>query len=159
MVQQGVVFLGVEIVEKDLGWERIKKELKHLDNSYTAVGWFGTGSSPETNVAGRAMVNEYGSPANRIPSRPFIRKTATLHQKKLEERKTIEYNKILEGNQSSKKALARVGEWYVGRIKWVITTVKFIANAPLTTAIKGSSRPLIDTGQMRNSTTHREIMK
>lgn len=177
----GVKGVKIEIIDK--GWNKTLAQIKKLNKSYTVVGWFGSGGTPSNDVAARAAVNEFGATIRvtkrmrgylaaalgiflkksttviRIPSRPFVRKTASLFKKKTEERMAIEYNRLLGGQQSARQTLSRLGEWYVGRTKWVMTTVKFTPNSSATTKKKGSSRPLIDSGQMRNSTTHREIMK
>lgn len=174
---------NVEIEVIDHGYEARMKEIKKLDKSYTAVGWFGRGGTPSDDVAARAAVNEVGATIRvtkrmrgflaavlgihlkksthviRIPARPFVKKTASLFKRKLEERMMIEYNNLLAGRQSAKKTLARIGEWYVGRIKWTITHVSFTSNSSVTTERKGSSRPLVDSAEMMNSTTHREVMK
>ena len=72
---------------------------------------------------------------------------------------TIEYNRLLNGQQGAKKTLSRIGEYWVGRIKFTILRVRFKSNHPATVTKKGSSRPLVDTGQMINSIDHREVMK
>jgi hypothetical protein len=174
---------GVDVVVVDKGWDKTMKEIKKLDDSYTAVGWFGNGGSPQNDVATRAAVNEMGATIRvtdkmrgylagvlgiflkkttteiKIPPRPFIKETARIFSKKLEQRKLIEYDNLLAGKFTARQILSRLGEFWVGALKWVITRGKFSPNSGATVRAKGSSRTLIDTGQMRNSTTHREIMK
>jgi len=174
---------NVEVEVVDHGWNKLMKEVKKLDNSYTAVGWFGHGGDPSTDIAARAALLNTGATIRvtkkmrgylsavlgmhlkkntnviRIPARPFVKKTASLFKRKLADRMMIEYNNLLGGKQNAKKTLARIGEWYVGKTKWVMTHVRFTANSSITTRKKGSSRPLIDTGETMNSTTHREVMK
>ena len=167
----------------DHGWNKLVAEIKKLDGSRTHVGWFGRGGDPSTDVAARAIVNEHGATIRvtkkmrgflagalgiylkkstrviRIPARPFMAKTIALFKRKLSERMAIEYNNLLNGKQGAKKTLSRLGEYWVGRIKFTILRVKFKSNHPATIKKKGSSRPLVDTGQMINSTDHREVMK
>lgn len=175
--------MAVEIEDRDMGYRKVMRELKKLDNSYTAVGFFGHGGNPSNDIAARAAVNELGATIRvtkrmrgylaavmgvflkkttnilRIPARPFMRRTASLYKRKLEERKVIELNGIISGRFSARQALSRLGEWYVGRIKYVITKLKFTLNSGITIKQKGSSKPLISSGEMRNATTHREIMR
>lgn len=168
---------------RDFGYKKLIKEIKKLDGSYTVVGWFGSGGSPSEDVASRAAVNEFGATIRvtkrmrgwlaavlgvflkkttnviRIPARPFVKKTFSLYKRKLAKQMDIEYNRLLNMKQGAKKTLARIGEWYTGRIKYVITKIRFQPNSSITIKRKGSSNTLIDAGEMRNSTTHREIMK
>lgn len=175
--------MAVEVVDRDLGWKQTMKEIKKLDKSYTAAGYFGHGGNPSSDLAARAAVNEFGATIRvtkrmrgylaavlgiflkkstnviRIPSRPFMRKTASMYKRKLEERKKIEYNRLLEGKSTAKQTLGRLGEWYVGRLRYVILRVRFAPNSSITVRQKGSSRPLISSGQLLNGSTHKEIMK
>ena len=172
----------VEVEDIDHGWKKLMKEIKKLDKSYTAVGWFGHGGDPSNDVAARAAILNTGATIRvtkkmrgylsavlgihlkksthviRLPARPFVKKTASLFKRKLADRMKIEYNNMLGGKQNAKKTLARIGEWYVGKTKYVMTHVSFTANSSATVRKKGSSRPLIDSGETRSSTTHREVM-
>lgn len=174
---------GVTTEIIDRGWNKTMREIKKLDGSYTAVGWFGHGGDPSNDVAARAAVHEFGATIRvtkkmrgylaavlgiflrkktnviRIPSRPFIRKTASLYKGKLRERQEIEYNNLLGGRFTAKQVLSRLGEWYVGRLKFVMLRVRFKPLSSATVRAKGSSKPLVDTGQMIGATTHKEIMK
>lgn len=167
----------------DHGYKKILKEIKKLDNSFTAVGWFGHGGTPADDVAARAAVNEYGASIRvtkkmrgylagalginlkkktrfiKIPSRPFVRKTASLFKRRAIKRIEIEYGNMLLGRITAKHALSRLGEWYAGRTKWVMTHVRFTPNHPATIRKKGSSRPLIGSGEMMNRIDHKEVMK
>lgn len=176
------MYVAVKVVDIDHGWIKVMREIKKLDRSYTAVGWFGSGGNPSNDIAARAGVNEFGAKIKVtkkmrgylaavlgiflkkttrliiIPSRPFMRKTASLYKRKLEKRKIIEYNRLLAGKQTAKQTLSRLGEFYIGALKHVITSVRFTPNSPATIKRKGSTNTLIDTGEMRNGTTHREVM-
>lgn len=167
----------------DHGYDEVMREIKKLNKSYTAVGWFGRGGSPENDVAARAYLMEKGATIRvtkrmrgflaaslglflnsrtnviRIPGRPFISKTYSLYKRKVPDVFARKYNELLANRATAKQVLGFVGEWYVGRIKYVLTNVRFAPNHPVTVRKKRSSKPLIDTGEMRNSTTHREIMK
>jgi hypothetical protein len=175
--------LSVVVEEKDLGWNRIKRELKIFDKSYTAAGYFGSGGTPATDVAARAAVNEFGATIKvtqkmrgylaavlgihlrktttviRIPKRPYNRKTFDKNKKNIKNKITEEYNAILEGQRTARRALSRLGEWYVGLIKLTVRKGGFAPNSKITTDRKGSSKPLIDTREMINATTHREFFK
>jgi len=52
-----------------------------------------------------------------------------------------------------KKATLKNAMIGAGRVKWDIQRGKFAANAPLTRALKGSSKPLVDTEELFKSIT------
>lgn len=60
---------------------------------------------------------------------------------------------------AARGALAAIGELYTDQIKDKILKGPFKPLSDITIHRKGSSRPLIDTAQMRNSVTHREKMR
>ena len=52
---------GVTVEDIDHGWDKVMREIKKLDGSYTAVGYFGHGGNPSDDIAARAAVNELGA--------------------------------------------------------------------------------------------------
>lgn len=173
--------MSVHVEEIDHGWERIQKELKKLNGSYTAVGFFGSGGTPEDDLAARAAVNELGATIKvtkkmkfyflykfgvmlkkavlKIPKRPFMKQTYEKNKNKINGQLDKEYDNIIIGKYTSKQALSRIGEWWTGLTKLTIRTATFKRNAPLTIKQKGSTRPLVDGGEMFNGVDHREKMK
>ncbi|MBI4449043.1 hypothetical protein HY641_03390 [Candidatus Woesearchaeota archaeon] len=102
-------------------------------------------------IAQVAVENEYGVPEKNIPSRPFMRQALDKNENKLHERIKQYAKDIYGGLIGTHKAMALLGSEHKGDIEKEIRTGDFKPNAPLTIAIKGSSRPLIDTGQMVQS--------
>jgi len=172
------VFIVVaEIKDIDLGWREIKKQLKLLNNSYTKIGIQGKkaekkypikknktqGSKTKTTKKERATVaevglyNEFGT--KNIPSRPFMRGSFEQHKKQVDLVKRSQYLKILDGKRTVKKALWVIGEFRTTKIKEKIRDLRTPPNAESTKKIKGSSNPLIDTGRMRASITHTEVLR
>lgn len=158
----------------DLGWNRIKKELKLINKSYTKVGIQGKKGNEEhpikkkkgaskkgATIAMVGLYNEYGTPNAKhpIPARPFMRTSFDGNKKQIEKIKASQYAKILEGKQTVKRALGLIGEFMVGKVKLKITAIKSPPNAAWTIKSKGSSNPLIDTARMRNSVTHVEVIQ
>lgn len=113
--------------------------------------------SRKLTVAMLGAIHEFGSPENNIPARPFLGQTYKKNLSLIKSRSRA----VVKGVQSSKitahEGLSKLGEWYVGAIKEEITTGEFAPLKPATIAAKGSSRPLIDTAQMRNSITWRKM--
>jgi phage gpG-like protein len=112
-----------------------------------------------------AAVHEFGTEDGRIPERSFLRGTL--------DRKSKPYGKLLAAAVSG--ALEAVGEDGLGDVAGaferglnllglrvvadVQTTIRdsgpgWPPNAPMTIARKGSSKPLIDTGRLRQSIRH-----
>jgi hypothetical protein len=158
-----------KVIDKDRGWKRIKRNLKVLDDSYTKVGLQqGTqrtaggitsakGSSYKmTDLVTVGAVHEFGAPKRNIPERSFIRSTFDKEKQGI--------NKLTDKlrplfYKDPRKALAALGEWMEAKIKSMITAINTPPNAPSTIARKGSSNPLIDTSQMRQSIRHVEVIR
>lgn len=147
--------LATNITDTDKGWKRIKSALLAAQNYGTAVGLPGNvGLAP--TLAERAATQEYGSRDGKIPSRPFMRQAFDGNTKRIEQHMNNEIAAVIDGKYGPKQALSRVGEFFVGVIKSTIRRGDFKPLKPATILRKGSSRPLIDTGEMRNSITHKE---
>lgn len=144
--------------EKDLGMKRILGAINSLDDAVVLVGLPGRNSPNyedlDKTVAEIAVINEFGSPANNIPKRPFMVQTYERHGQKALKYLERMARQVVHGKVQAKQALNRVGVFYTGRVKDTIRNGAFVPNAPATIAAKKSSKPLIDTGTMRNSVTH-----
>jgi len=147
------------VIERDLGWKAIVKQLKGMNGMSTDIGLFGSGSSPKDNIAARGAVMEWGSHKNNIPSRPFNRQTWDKNLNKIKKVSMAEFGKVVDQKKSGKKALFNIGEWFTGKLKEGITSGKYKALSEKTVRQKGSSVPLIDTGLMKSSITHKEKKK
>lgn len=90
-----------------------------------------------------------------IPARPWLDKGAESGTKEYLE--TIQEG-IADG-LDSKRIMARVGVEAEGAIKQYITDLDSPPNKPATIRRKGSSNPLIDTGNMRESVTSAVVRK
>lgn len=164
--------MAEKVKDIDLGWKKIKKELKLLNKSYTRVGIQGKEGKEKHSVKGKnkkkgatiaeiALYNEYGTPNAKhpIPARPFMRTSFEENKKRIKKIKSSQYAKILAGRQTVRGALRLLGEFMVGKVKLKITAIKSPPNAAWTIESKGSSNPLIDTARMRNSVTHIEVLQ
>jgi len=142
--------MAVRVEDHDLGFKKIIANLKSWDGKEVAVGLFGEGDDPETNLAYRGAIQEYGTKDGKIPSRPFTRQCFSKNLKTLKKVIGGAYGRMLDLKTRGPKALERIGEWYTGKVKEEITSGSFTPNAISTIAKKGSSKPLIDTAEMRN---------
>ncbi len=155
----------MKIVETDMGWNAIVKELKKLHNKSIEVGIFEdageyTKSGKSISVASVANIQEYGATLKRndkvigsIPPRPFMR--PSLEGGKLND--LMKLQEILIGQLESRtplsysKVLKQVGEKQEKVIKKLIEDKSTPPNATSTIKAKGFNDPLIHTKKMLES--------
>lgn len=93
----------------------------------------------------------FGGP---IPERPFMRNSFRNNQAKYIDAMKAGASKLIMGQGGTLRGvLAKLGVLAQGDIQAEITSLTSPPNSPVTIAIKGSSNPLIDTGEMRQSVT------
>ena len=142
----------------DRGLDQIRRELK---TRLVAKVGFPHEKNPihqeaRVKVAELAFIHEYGSQAQGIPSRPFMRLTGKREKAKVKLLLRSVTKLILRGALTKRQAMGRVGIFYAAEMQETIAhhgRVVLQANSPATIARKGSSAPLIDTGTMKNSIT------
>ena len=105
----------------------------------------------------RATWNEFGT--RRIPERPFMRRSLKGNRAKYQAFMRQQAKQIIENKQTVGRSLSMLGIMAQGDIQHEISVLRDPPNAPSTIARKGSSKPLIDTGQMRQSVTYRVQIK
>ncbi|EHT2883436.1 hypothetical protein KXJ91_001428 [Campylobacter coli] len=135
--------------------KEIDKKLNNLissSNKRLEVGFFETAKYENgEHVANVAKIQEYGT--LKIPARPFFRTAVSKNQGKW---LGILKNQFL-ANQDFNLSLNQVGEVARGDIVVSIMKTNTPPNAEATIKAKGSSKPLIDTGFMRNSVTFKVV--
>lgn len=109
-----------------------------------------------TNVD-KAIWNEFGTRGGGwggpIPERPFMRNSLRNNTAKYKSMLKKSAAQIVTGKASVRVVLARLGITAQQDIQTEITSLRSPPNAAMTIALKGSSNPLIDTGEMRQSVT------
>ncbi len=156
------------------GIDALKKVLTELKSVKVLVGIpdSGTGSRGISN-AELAFIHSHGSPINHIPARPFL-------EPAIEDPKTMEritecmknaFEQMVEGNRAEAiSELHKAGIYGENAAKDYFGSANLAPNAPITVEGgwmrnrvsgkpfkvkgKGSSAPLIDTGNLRSSVTH-----
>lgn len=101
--------------------------------------------SDNFNLASLAAVLEFGNES--IPSRPFLRQTLAENQEKY----TTLFVKLFESDVSIDQIYEQIALIAQGDVQQNIVNGKWTANAPSTIKRKKSSKPLIDTGKLRQS--------
>ena len=104
-----------------------------------------------------AYIHEFGSPKANIPERSFIRRTFNEPEGKAE--LGALYAKlakaVINGKMTAEKAIELLGMTMAAMVKKRITVYGlWPPNHPDTVARKGSSTPLVDTGQLVGSITY-----
>ena len=131
-------------------WKEIKSQFPKIDKAVVKTGiQSDAGENKGVSIAEYAAFNEFGT--RNIDERPFMRKTFDDN--------LANYNKLIErlfkgmlgGKLDAKMAFSILGQQTEDDMKNTIMTGNFKPNSAYTVAKKGSSRPLIDTGTMRNS--------
>lgn len=101
-----------------------------------------------------AAIHEFGAPEQGIPERSFLRGGIRRAAPKLNAVNIDSLRKVLLGNMTIDQAVEKLGVVAVGEVKREFTVGTFAPLKPATVKRKGSSRPLIDSGQLRQSITY-----
>ena len=159
----------VQVKVVDQGWEAIKKRIDALHGGGAVVKIGVQGHQAAANHQGKhltvaqiATIHEFGKvirqPRMRrtivIPERSFLRATVDLYREAIQRRNVLLTQGFVLGKFALRAALDLLGMYVVGLVKQRIANGIAPPNSPWTIAQKGSSKPLIDTGQLRNSITH-----
>lgn len=114
----------------------------------------GASSAPQPTNAEVAAINEFGLGHN--PERSFLRATVDQEKSEIHDRLRHIGGTIFDFKSTGdiKQEARLFGEWFVGRMKQRIRDGIDPPDAPATIAEKGSSTPLIDSGQFWSSLTY-----
>jgi hypothetical protein len=118
--------------------------------------------------AGKAKAGESGLTVGQVaewaelglgqPQRSWLRGWIDANEDAINRRMDSEMESVILGERTPDQALARLGVWLQGEVQKNIADFPsndFEPNAPATIKGKGSSSPLINTGQLRSSISHR----
>ena len=157
---------SVDVKDTDLGWDKIQSQLAEFQNSSVLIG-FQEGTVTKTEVKGQrekegdrsipeiAAENEYGT--SKIPARPFMSTSFDENRAKIQKLITRQYLQVQDGKLTANQALTGVGVVMVGLVQQKIRQIVTPPNSAKTIAEKGSSKPLIDFGQMIQSVREKVI--
>jgi len=142
---------------------KLREMAAHLGKANTVrVGFLEGATYPDgTSVATVAAVQEFGSPANNIPPRPFFRSMIAAKSPRWGDGVAT----VLKANgYDADRALHQVGDAIKGQLQQSIVDTNSPPLAPATIAAKskggtsaaslgvlGPAKPLVDTGHMLNS--------
>lgn len=139
------------------GWDRLTpegerffKQIDELKDKEVFVG-FQSGEATDdrgVDMAQIAMWNELGTSTS--PSRPFLRMSVDENASDINAMCGKQLKTIAEGG-TAEQCLKQVGVFGVSLVQEKIVSGSYAPNAPSTIKKKGSDKPLIDTGRMRQS--------
>lgn len=142
-----------EVKINDAKWRKIIKQVAVMKRATVRVGIMGdAGDEKGVSLAEIAAYHEFGTAT--IPERSFLRSTFYGHAADGLAKMCATLSKaILEGKMDETRALGLLGLWAVSEVRKTIRAGIEPELAPATIAAKGSSLPLVDTGQLINSIT------
>lgn len=114
----------------------------------------GKAEADGTPVAMIAAVHEFGSPEHGIPERSFLRAGTRANAPKYVRLNKVNLVRILRGQLTAEEALSQLGEMAKGDVQQTIRSGDFAPLKQATIDRKGSSQPLIDSGQMVQSVSY-----
>ena len=145
------------VTDIDKGYKKIIQSIKDLGVNGINVGISKDKTNHEgVSIAQYAYWNEVGVESKdgkgwKIPPRPFMRGWADSNKENIKQTMQSVAQAVSSGKIEAETAVERIGQYCQDGIKSYIRRGDFTPNSPATIEKKGSSRPLIDTGTMRNS--------
>lgn len=149
-----------EVRETDKQLQAVQKSIKELKRIDVLVGVPQEEAGREQNDITNAellYIHTNGSPANNIPPRPIVEPAIQDSKEEIGTLLKEAILKALEGDTGGAIAgMEKAGIQGENAVKGWFTNPKngWAENAESTKKRKGSSKPLIDTGQLRKSITH-----
>lgn len=146
--------MGAEVIDRMTAEGRqFQQMLKDLAKLEVRIG-FQHGQATEedgTDICDVAAWNELGT--IKSPSRPFLRKSVDENEEKINHFLQSKKADLLQG-KSAEQVLKEIGLFQKDLIQEKITEGSFTPNAASTVRKKGSNKPLVDTGRMRQSVNY-----
>ena len=141
------LFNGLKLTNEG---KKFQAELRKLMQSEIHVGFQSGEDHYEdgADLAEIAAYNEYGT--SDTPARPFMKQSFENHEAELRA-VCQQANNVIASGGTAEEACKKIGVVAVGLIQQEIVDGSFEPNAESTIRKKGSDKPLIDTGFMRQS--------
>ena len=135
---------------------RFLAELEKMKRMEVRVGYQAGEATDDAGVdmCDIAMWNELGTDGpHPIPARPFLRQSVDDNEDQIRAFCAQQARKIAAGG-TAEEALKKIGIQVKGIVQKTIKDGNFTPNAPSTIRKKGSDKPLIDTGRLRQSVNY-----
>ena len=138
--------------------KKLFKELKELSEMQVRVGFQrgkkhkGKGKRAGADLVDIALYNELGT-------RPVLAQTVAQQGDSIKQASVELIMQVAEGKMKGKQALKNIGVLVKGAVQHQMVEGEFVPNAPSTIRKKGSDKPLIDTGQLRQGVSYKICRK
>lgn len=155
--------------EIDKGYNNLRFNAKRLRNKEVLVGMFNDvhkeegGNKKRITVAQLMAIHEYGSVSRGLPARPIFAITYNKNKGDMYHYVGVMLTNILAGKRTMERGLSKIGARYEGMLKETFTRgdVKPLSPAykkrPSGQKVDSSSKPLIDTAQLKNSVSYKIV--
>lgn len=144
--------MSVKVIRKN---PKAIKELKEQMAKLRAKAvYVGLPAGTDGELVMRGAVHQFGSEKRNIPPRPWLDKGAEQGADKYKKLAKNKITDVVTGDLSVDKYYQTLGEISVAEVRKYLRNGDFTPLSPATIKRKGSSKPLIDTGQLRNSVTY-----
>ena len=138
--------------------KRFLETMRQIDGMEVRIGFqAGEAEHDGVDMCEIAAFNELGTES--IPSRPFLRNSVDNHMNEICKALGAWTLGIVEGRMQPHELMSNLGMLMKGLIQEEIVKGKYVPNAPATIRRKGSDRPLVDTGLMRDSVNYQIVEK
>lgn len=144
--------MSVKVIDK--GWKKVQGAIRDMTGATVKVGYPQSkarahGDKSPIDIATLAGIHEYGTAT--IPARPFQAQAFDKNLSKINAMVKKEVSAVIDGDRTIRQSLQNIGVFHKGNIQAIFDGGSFAPNKPATVKAKGSSKPLIDTGQLRQS--------
>ena len=136
----------------------LARAMDDLNRYEVQIGVFQADSDPYpdgTDVISIAFAHEFGT--YRVPERSFMRAGFDSNKSRIDQICESLLDRVIQGELAVAAMYEAIGAEVVGLIQDYLTNLRDPPNSPETIARKGSSNPLIDTGQLRSSITWKVV--
>lgn len=147
-------------IDDDGSLDRFIKNAEKI-GGHVEVGWLGSqshlshgGGKQSITMADLAAIHYHGAPSRNIPKRDVV--TPTLEQNREKYLSFVERSipALIDGSMELKTMWQFLGMEGQADLQKQMVTAKLAPLHPRTIKRKGSSRPLIDSGQLRQGVTY-----
>lgn len=147
--------LMAKVIDKETkAGKKFRQEIEKLKKLQVRVGYQRGEENIESegesaDLCDIAVYNELGT--ENIPSRPFMRDSVDNHAEQINAFLKKQMALLAKGDTTAEQMMKSIGVFQKGLVQAEIVDGDFEPNAPSTIKKKGSDKPLIDTGKMRQS--------
>lgn len=142
-------------------------KLAELGRMRAVIGWWGndtpyeTGSGQPITNPQLGAVHEYGTLDGRIRARRPLRSTLEAREREIKEFVIGQTREcVIEETITPRVVVGRVGTFFVGAVRERVSNREIVPeNSEVTVLLKGSSTPLIDTGDLINKNLSYEVRR